>query len=176
MTDVVLSLREHYKEQELLKAFGIARSTFNYRRKEAAQQKPERERLKEKAVQIHQNSRGSAGSRTISGQLKFAGEKVGRYKARSLMREAGLVSKQHKKHRYRIAKEESVIADNHLNREFNVDTPDRVWCGDVTYVWTGVTWLYLAVVLDLYKRRVVGWACSKHPDSELTMRALMMAF
>jgi len=176
MTDVVLDLREHYKERELLTAFGIARSTFNYRRKKVIQPNSERDRLREKAVRIHQCSREAAGSRTISGQLKIEGEKVGRYKARSLMREAGLVSKQHKKHRYRVAEEESVIAANHLNRGFNVAQPDRVWCGDVTYVWTGVTWLYLAVVLDLYKRRVVGWACSNHPDSQLTIKALMMAF
>jgi|TARA_B100002019_G_C21225990_1_gene577392 putative transposase len=176
MTDVVLDLREHYKEQDLLAAFGIARSTLNYRRQKASRADHERERLKAKAVEIHESSREAAGSRTISGQLKTEGEKVGRYKARSLMREAGLVSKQHKKHRYRLAKEESVIAENHLNREFTVEKPDQAWCGDVTYVWTGVTWLYLAVVLDLYKRRVVGWACSKHPDSELTIKALMIAF
>ena len=176
MTGVVLNLREQYKEQELLKAFGIARSTFNYRRKKSEQTDAERERLKEKVVEIHQTSRESAGSRTVSGQLKSQGEKVGRYKARSLMREEGLISKQHKKHRYRIAEEESVIAENHLNREFNVDKPDQAWCGDVTYVWSGTAWLYLAVVLDLYKRRVVGWACSEHPDSQLTIKALMIAF
>lgn len=176
MTGVVLNLREQYKEQELLKAFGIARSTFNYRRKKSEQTDAERERLKEKVVEIHQTSRESAGSRTVSGQLKSQGEKVGRYKARSLMREKGLISKQHKKHRYRIAEEESVIAENHLNREFNVDKPDQAWCGDVTYVWSGTAWLYLAVVLDLYKRRVVGWACSEHPDSQLTIKALMIAF
>lgn len=136
----------------------------------------ERERLKQKAVAIHEASRNAAGSRTISGQLKEDGESVGRYKARSLMKEAGLVSKQHKQHRYRVAEEESVIAPNHLNREFDVNKPNQVWCGDVTYVWAGSEWLYLAVVLDLYKRRVIGWACSKHPDSELTTKALMMAY
>ena len=136
----------------------------------------ERERLKEKVIRIHENSRCAAGSRTISGQLKTDGEFVGRYKARNLMKEAGLVSKQYKQHRYKIAEDESVIAPNRLDRQFSVDGPNQVWCGDVTYVWTGVNWLYLAVVLDLYKRRLVGWACSKHPDSELTKNALMMAY
>lgn len=136
----------------------------------------ERERLKEKAIAIHKASRESAGSRTISGKLKEDGESVGRCKAKSLMKEAGLVSKQHKQHRYRIAEEESVIAPNHLDRNFTVDKPNQVWCGDVTYVWAGTCWLYLAVILDLYTRRVVGWACSKHPDSELTAKALMMAY
>ena len=76
------------------------------------------------------------------------------------MKTLSLVSKQQTKHRYLIANEESVVTANHLARQFTVERPNQVWCGDVTYVWTGTTWLYLAVVLDLYKRRVVGWACS----------------
>jgi len=136
----------------------------------------EEESLQQKVVQIYNDSRGSAGSRTISGMLKQQGKSVGRYKARSLMKTLGLISKQQKKHRYRVAEEESVIAPNHLAREFAVDKANQVWCGDVTYVWIGSGWLYLAVVLDLYKRRVVGWACSNSPDSELTVKALQMAY
>ena len=92
------------------------------------------------------------------------------------MKTLNLVSEQQKIHRYRIANEESVVAANHLARQLTVERPNQVWCGDVTYVWTGATWLYLAVVLDLYKRRVVGWACSGSPDSELTAKALQMAY
>jgi putative transposase len=101
---------------------------------------------------------------------------VGRYKARSLMKSLGLVSKQYKTHRYSIAKEESVVAPNHLARQFTVERPNQVWCGDVTYVWSGEGWLYLAVILDLYRRRIVGWACSDSPDSQLTAKALQMAY
>ena len=104
------------------------------------------------------------------------GEPVGRYRARTLMREAGLSGQQPRRHRYRLADEESAIAPNHLNREFVVKRPNQVWCGDVTYVWSGECWLYLAVVLDLYKRRVVGWSCSKSPDSQLTQQVLQMAY
>lgn len=136
----------------------------------------EEEQLKAKVVQIHQASRGSAGSRTISGILKSQGEWVGRHKARRLMKSMDLVSSQWKCHRYRTAKKESVIATNKLAREFTVDQPNQVWCGDVTYVWVGHCWWYLAVVLDLYKRRVVGWACSDSPDSELTVKSLHMAY
>lgn len=135
-----------------------------------------RERLKDKARAIHTASRGAAGARTIAGQLRQEGESVGRHKAASLMREAGLVSKQAKQHRYRIAAEESVIAENHLRREFAVTRANEVWCGDVTYVWSGQCWLYLAVVLDLYKRKIIGWSCSTSPDSQLTIQALRMAY
>lgn len=92
------------------------------------------------------------------------------------MKTLDLVSKQQKTHRYRIANEESVVAANHLARQFTVERPNQVWCGDVTYVWTGATWFYLAVVLDLYTRRVVGWAFSGSPDSELAAEALQMAY
>ena len=154
----------------------MARSSYNYRRKQAKRSCPEHERLKAAVIDIHAASRGAAGARTISGMLKLQGESVGRYKAASLMKAAGLVSKQAKKHRYRVAEEVSVIAHNVLEREFTVARPNQVWCGDVTYVWSGRYWLYLAVVLDLYKRRVVGWACSRNPDSRLTIQALRMAY
>ena len=92
------------------------------------------------------------------------------------MREAGIVSRQRRPHRYRVAAQASRIAPNRLNRAFRVARPDAVWCGDVTYIWTGSGWLYLAVVLDLYARRVVGWAMSRSPDSELTKQALAVAY
>ena len=169
-------LREQYPQQALLNAFGMARSTHQYHCEKASQVNHAEEALKQKVQQIYSDSRNAAGSRTVSGVLKQQGELIGRYKARSLMKSLGLVSKQEKKHRYKVAEEESVIAPNHLAREFTVNTPNQVWCGDVTYVCVGSGWLYLAVVLDLYKRRVVGWACSDSPDSALTVKALQMAY
>jgi len=75
-----------------------------------------------------------------------------------------------------VATKISDIADNHLNREFTMKSPNEVWCGDVTYVWSGKQWLYLALVIDLYSRRIIGWACSKNPDTALTSKALTMAY
>lgn len=135
-----------------------------------------RDKLRQKVIELHRASRGAVGSRSIAKALTAQGESVGRYKARSLMQEANLESKQPGRHRYKIANEESKMADNLLDRQFEVEQPNQVWCGDVTYVWSGTEWLYLAVVLDLYARRVVGWACSRHPDTNLTCAALRMAF
>ena len=137
---------------------------------------PERERLKQKAIAIHAQSRGAAGARTIAGQLTQGGDKVGRYKARSLMKEANIQSKQTRKHCYKKTGEESKIAPNRLKRQFRVSAPNKVWCGDVTYIWAGDKWLYLAVVMDLFARKIVGWAYSESPDSELTCAALTMAY
>jgi len=173
---MINQLREHYRLGELLPAFQIARSSYYDDQRRQARVNPRRERIKAQMIEIHRASRGAAGSRTITGQLRQAGESIGRYQVRSLMKQAGVVSTQQRTHRYRIADKPSVIAPNHLNRQFTAQRPNERWCGDVTYVWSGQQWLYLAVVLDLYKRRVVGWSCSTSPDSQLTIAALRVAY
>ena len=92
------------------------------------------------------------------------------------MKELNLVSCQQPQHRYKRAAQEHVAIPNKLNRQFDVARPNQVWCGDVTYIWTGKRWAYLAVVLDLFARKPVGWALSLSPDSELTSKALSMAY
>ena len=168
--------QEHGRAKVLCDLFDVPRSSYHYQLKHKDKIDPERESLKEKAVAIHTISRGSAGARTIAGQLSQAGLEVGRYKARSLMKEANIVSTQFRKHKYKIVDHESTVAPNLLNREFAVEAPNKVWCGDVTYIWAGTKWLYLAIVIDLYARKIVGWACSDSPDSNLTCAALRMAF
>ncbi|PKH30707.1 hypothetical protein CXF88_14340 [Shewanella sp. ALD9] len=74
-----------------------------------------------------------------------------------------------------MVNDEPTIAPNLLKRQFNVDVINQVWCGHVTYVWSGTKWFYLAVVMDLYARKVVGWACSDSPNTDLTCAALRMA-
>jgi len=71
--------------------------------------------------------------------------------------------------------EVSRIAENHLNREFEASRPNEKWVGDITYLWTAAGWLYLAVVLDLFSRKVVGWCLSASPDTNLVLAALNQA-
>lgn len=97
---------------------------------------------------------------------------MGRFKIRRLMQEQGLICKQPGSHAYKQAKAERPDIPNHLDREFTVAQPNEVWCGDITYIWSGQGWSYLAVVLDLYARRVVGWALSSKPDADLVIKAL----
>lgn len=94
-----------------------------------------------------------------------AGIPLTRYRATGLMRKLGLVSCQIPQHRYKKADKEHVAIPNHLARQFAVTAPNQVWCGDVTYVWTCKGWAYLAVVLDLFARKPIGWAISYSPDS-----------
>ena len=168
--------REQNIVKQLCCLFEVPRSSYHYHLKHRGLVTPERARLRQQAISIHSDSRGAAGARTIAGQLNQSGENVGRYQAASLMREAGLVSSQPRKHRYSVASEGSKIAPNLLKRQFNVEKINQVWCGDVTYVWSGTQWLYLAVVMDLYARKIVGWACSDSPNTDLTCAALRMAF
>jgi len=125
---------------------------------------------------IFNESNGSAGARTIADIATSRGLALSRYRAGRLMKACQLVSCQQPRHRYKKATQEHVEIPNHLNREFDVAVPDQVWCGDVTYIWTGRRWAYLAIVMDLFARKPIGWAMSFSPDSQLTGDALTMAF
>ncbi len=137
-----------------------------------------RERMQQRSElrRLFKASRDSAGSRALMSMMQELGHQIGRFKVRSLMKEAGLVSKQPGAHRYQVARSERQDIPNLLAREFDVQQPNQVWCGDITYVWTGGRWHYLAAVLDLHARRVVGWAMSDKPDAELAVKALEMAY
>jgi transposase InsO family protein len=130
-----------------------------------------------KVRQIHADTRGSYGSRRMSGQLRDDGYDVGRYRARSLMKKAGVSVKLRKKFkRTTDSNHNQPVAPNLLNRQFEVGRPDTVWCADITYLWTLEGWLYLAVVLDLCSRKIVGWAMRNRLSAALVKEALSMAY
>jgi putative transposase len=142
---------------------------------------PTKKSLQEDVVMMEvkllaRESRNSYGSRMISRNLQQKGYAIGRYAARTLMRKLGIESKQRR--RYRVTTQSShnlTIATNVLNREFTVSHPNRVWAADITYLWTLEGWLYIAAVLDLFSRRVVGWAINTHMRESLVQDALQMA-
>ncbi len=100
---------------------------------------------------------------------------VSRWRARKLMQACQLVSTQPGKPKFRLAQEPAETVSNQLNRAFQPTAPNRVWCGDITYLRVAGQWAYLAVVLDLYARRVVGWKVSAKPDTALVLQALCRA-
>ncbi|MDY6974473.1 MAG: IS3 family transposase, partial [Thermodesulfobacteriota bacterium] len=127
--------------------------------------------------QIHSDTRGNYGSRRMSSQLKDEGGNVGRYRARTLMNKAGVFVKYRKKFKRTTDSNHKLpVAPNLLNRQFEAKRPDTVWCADITYLWTLQGWLYLAVVIDLYSRKIVGWAMSNRLTSPLVNEALSMAY
>lgn len=129
-----------------------------------------------KVKELFEKSESSAGARSIAQMATDQNVPLSRYRAGRLMRKLGLISCQIPGHTYKKTGDVHVKTPNELGRQFNVDAPNRVWCGDVTYIWTGNRWAYLAVVMDLFGRKPVGWAMSLTPDSELTSDALNMAY
>jgi putative transposase len=160
----------------LCRVFEVNRSSYRYWANRASSIDPERVKLIAELKRWFGLSNGSAGERTLVTFLAQSGYKVSRWLVNKLMKQEGLVSRQLPTHRYAKAEKEHVCIPNLLNRDFDPKQPNQIWTGDVTYVWSGTRWIYLAVVIDLYARRVVGWATSKSPDSELTKKALRMAF
>jgi len=136
-------------------AFDISRSSYYDYRKRRNHVDADRLALKAQVNRLFSQSRSSAGSRTMRGLLNEQGVVIGRFKVRSLMSELGLICKQPGPHAYKQATVE------------RVDIPNLF-----TYIWSGQSWSYLAVVLDLYARRVVGWAMSTSPDADLVVSAL----
>ncbi|WP_240047820.1 IS3 family transposase [Pseudomonas sp. JV241A] len=172
---LINELSEQFGVFDCCRVLGVRRSSFYAWRKRQGRKDPVREDLRSTMASLFKASRSSAGSRTLVRELRRAGHKAGRYKVRMLMKEAGLQCKQRRPHRYRSSGTEALIASNQLKRNFNVSTVNQVWCGDVTYIQVGKRWLYLAAVIDLYARRVVGWAFSMIADARLACEALRMA-
>ena len=129
-----------------------------------------------KITKLFEDSEGSAGARSIAQMATDQDVPLSRYRTSRLMKKLGLISCQIPGHTYKKTGQEHVEISNELDRQFNPDEPNRVWCGDVTYIWTGQRWAYLAVVMDLFARKPIGWAMSLSPDSELTSKALKMAY
>lgn len=117
---------------------------------------------------IHARSRGTYGSPRVHAELHAQGVCCSRKRVARLMRADGLSG-------VRQPRRDRVVAPNHLNRDFTAQAPNRVWLSDFSYIRTWEGWLFLAVVLDLFSRKVVGWAMGNHPTDALTRQALQMA-
>lgn len=126
--------------------------------------------------QIHHAHRGSYGSRRMAAELGRQGLQVGRHRARTLMRRAGVQARQVRRHKYQHLGPEALTVANVLARQFKPTAINQVWAGDITYIPTRQGWLYLAIVVDLYARRIVGWAHSHHADAWLAVGALRKAW
>lgn len=129
-------------------------------------------RLKE----LFKASRNSLGSRELSKKLQEEGFEIGRYRARTLMRKLGLKVQQRIAYKVTTKRKHSdAVADNLLNQNFNPVAVNDVWAGDITYLRTGEGWMYLAVIMDLYSRRIVGWHIDKRMTQDLVAKAMMKA-
>jgi putative transposase len=133
-------------------------------------------RLIDQIRTAHRRSRHCYGSPRITRQLREDGLRIGENRVARLMCSAQIRAKSVRKWKATTKSSHRLpVAENTLNRAFSVTQPNRVWAGDISYVWTAQGWLYLAVVLDLYSRAVIGWAMSDRLTTQLATDALRMA-
>ena len=173
---IIQRLQESYPVQRLCDVFGVHRSSYRAWHNRPKTISCEEQTLREQVTAAYTLSNGSAGARTIAKIVTAEGLPLSRYRAGRRMHVLGLVSSQQPAHRYKTAEQPHATIPNRLDRQFDVAKPNTVWTGDITYIWTGRRWAYLALVLDLFARRPVGWAMSLTADSELAKKALMMAY
>ncbi len=132
--------------------------------------------LAAKVAAAHAASKKRYGSPRVHAELKAAGEKVGRKRVARLMRENRLAARNRRRFRNTTdSKHKFPVAPNVLQRNFTATAPDQAWVTDITFLWTKEGWLYLAAILDLFSRRVVGWATSENVDRHLALAALDVA-
>src|SRR5215831_6239236 len=124
----------------------------------------------------HERSQGNYGSPRITEELKAAGTRCGKHRVARLMRVHGLRARRARQYRVTTQSNHRLpVAVNVLDRQFKVERPNEVWAADISYLWTDEGWLYLAVVLDLYSRTVIGWSMGTTLVTQLTTDALSMA-
>jgi transposase InsO family protein len=172
--------REEFPVKLMCRTLEVTRSGYYaWRKRKPSVRATRKERLRVEVRAIHRTTGGRYGSPRTHAELQARGERVSRRQIARLMREEGLKGKKRRRFRTTTNSEHShPVAANVLDRKFAVDDiegPDRAWAADITYVPTREGWLYLAVVLDLASRLVVGWSMGTTLESSLAIDALEMA-
>ena len=169
--------RETFKVGRMCNVFNVSRSGYYaWVNRSESPRSIENRALKVKIRVLHAASYGIYGSPKIYLDLKDEGIRCGKNRVARIMKEAGLHSRTKKKFKATTQSNHQLpVAPNLLNQNFSVDTPGRIWVGDITYIHTGEGWVYLAVLIDLFNREIVGWSLGSRMTRQLTIDALQMA-
>jgi putative transposase len=161
----------------MCKVLGVARTSYyDWLKTQPSTRSIERERLAAKVKELFLEGRCSYGTRRIRVLLTKLSFVISRRRVGKLMKQQNLVCKTKRKFKFTTdSKHQLPIAPNILNREFEANRPDEKYASDITYIWTMEGWLYLAVVIDLFSRKVVGWSMNDHMKASLVNDALLMA-
>lgn len=161
----------------MCRCLGVSPSGYHaWRTREPSEHAKHDEQLRERIKAVHHTSRGTYGSPRVQVELAAEGFEVSRKRVARLMAQEGIVGRERRAFKKTTDSDhDDPIAVNVLGRDFETDAPDKAWVADITYIRTHAGWLYLAVVLDLYSRRVVGWSMAEHMRTELVLNALRMA-
>lgn len=174
---VIARHRAEYSLTLMCRVLDVARSAFYaWARREPSARAREDATLRVAIAAEHRHSRGTYGSPRLTDALQDSYGPVSKRRVARLMKEIGITGTPSPKWVVTTQSDAALpVAPNHLARQFTVVRPNRVWAADITYCWTGEGWLYLAVVLDLCSRKVVGWATRPTLEKELVETALQRA-
>lgn len=166
-----------YSVEKMVDALDVSRSGYYaWRKAPQSPRQQENEQLKEKIRAAYEKSKKRYGSPRITHALRQNGNRIGHNRVARLMREMNIQARPKKRWKSTTqSKHQLPIAENNLERNFKASSPDQKWAGDITYIPTAEGWLYLAVVLDLFSRKVVGWSMGADMKTELVLDALNMA-
>lgn len=161
----------------LCEAVGVSRSAYYaWRSSTPSARELANERILAEIRAIHTEHEARYGSPRIVDELRERGHEVGKHRVARLMRENGIFGRIRRRFRHTTDSQHKLpIAPNLLEQNFFATAPNQAWVGDITYIWTAEGWSYLAVLIDLYSRRVVGWAMRKSLSRELALSALQLA-
>lgn len=161
----------------MCRSLKVSRSGYYaWRCRKASQRAKENERLVKLIEKVFLDSRNSYGSPRVFKQLRADGIQCGRNRIAKLMRRESIVAQRQRRYkRTKTAPHGRNVANNVLNRQFNIGQPNQVWASDISVFWTGSGWIHLAVVMDLYSRKIIGWSLNNQMTEELTKGALNMA-
>jgi putative transposase len=160
----------------LCRVLGVARSAFYaWQRQQASARAQADEQLADEIKDIYDDSRCSYGAPRVHAELRNRGKRIGRKRVARLMRQAGLVGRCPRRFRRTTIPDPTTQVQDLVQRQFRPSAPNQLWLSDITYIRTWEGWLYLAVILDAFSRKVVGWALADHMRTELATTALQMA-
>lgn len=169
--------QQPHSVEKMAMVLNVSRSGYyKWLNRSSSERKQENEELIEQIKGVQKHARYSYGSPRVTQALHRKGYQVGENRIAALMRAHGLGRRVKKRFRSTTDSENSLpIVENLLNREFSASRPNRVWVSDLTFISTAEGWMYLCVVIDLYSRKVVGWAMGTRMKAALVLQALMMA-
>lgn len=172
--DFIRVQKAFHAVRTLCRVLDVSRSGFyDWSQRSASKRSVDDSRIVAEVAAVFDEHKGRYGSVRITSELRDKGVRVGRHRVRRLMRQASLRARRRRRWvRTTDSRHAHPIAPNLLARNFTVDAPNRAWVADITYLPTKTGWLYLAVVIDLYSRAVVGWSMSRRIDGKLTLDAL----
>ena len=166
-----------HRVQKMCIVIGASRSGYyRWNRQPQSKRQMENEKILMEIRQSHKNSHMTYGSPRITLDLKANGTKCSKNRVARLMKTNGIAGKAKKKFKATTNSNHNLpVAENLLKQNFTATKPNTVWVSDITYIWTMEGWLYIAVILDLYSRQVVGWAMSDRLTSDFVIKALNQA-